>query len=74
MKKINWKVPLDVRISLGAALMLVVTSADLLYLYFTRHWSDQMKWIEYAEVACFFAFVAGGLLWSGFLIKRMIAI
>jgi len=44
-----------------ASIFLVVLAGDLLYLYYSKGWHDPNKKIEKAEVACLYAFVAGGI-------------
>ena len=48
-------------VELLITMMLVVTVADLLYLYYRGVWYDPNKAIEVAEVALLYIFMAGGL-------------
>ncbi len=43
------------------SVFLIVTSGDLLYLYYTGVWYD-VWWIEMIEVVCLYGFIALGLV------------
>jgi len=45
------------------AIMLVVTSGDLLYLYFDGAWYDPNRGIEISEVVCLCIFICLGLFY-----------
>lgn len=57
-------------VELLLAMMLAVTSADLLYLYYGGHWYDPIRWIEVFEVVMFWFFILGGISYMAWRVKR----
>jgi len=55
-------------VELCIALMVVVLSADLLYLYYIESWYDPTKWIETLEVVLLYLWIVLGI---GYMVWRV---
>ena len=58
-------------IELLLSLMLMVTSGDLLYLYFDGAWYDPNKVVEVSEVVCLIALVCFGAYYFVYKVRAM---
>ena len=59
-------------VEITLVLMLAVTSADILYLYYRGAWYDPVKAIEVVEIVLMYAFIIASLIYVVWRIRRAI--
>ncbi len=59
-------------IEIFIALMLVVTSSDILYLYYSGGWKEPIMLIRWSELVCLYTFIVIGLSYCVWRVQKKI--